>query len=106
MESRAKAEAPESRFSLIFLWSWCKFILERSSACPYGEMSAIKSPRIDMRQTASAYLKQLADAGVLIERQAGKEKLFIHPKLITLLRQDDNPFTHYVGEGVGETTKR
>lgn len=69
-------------------------------------MFAIKSPRIDMRQTASAYLKQLADAGVLLERQAGKEKLFIHPKLITLLRQDGNPFTHDVGEGVGETTKR
>ena len=63
-------------------------------------MFAIKSPRIDMRQTASVYLKQLADAGVLIERQAGKEKLFIHPKLITLLRQDDNTFTRYVGEGV------
>jgi len=99
MESRAKTETPESRFSRIFYGPGVS-TPSRDPLLAHREMFAIKSTRIDMRQTASVYLKQLAAAGVLIERQAGKEKLFIHPKLITLLRRDDNPFTHYVGEGV------
>jgi hypothetical protein len=44
---------------------------------------------IAKRQTASEYLKQLASIGVLQELQADKEKLFIHPRLIRLLTQDE-----------------
>jgi len=38
---------------------------------------------IAKRQTASVYLKALCDVGVLREVKAGREKLFIHPNLIT-----------------------
>lgn len=47
------------------------------------------------RQTASVYLKQLAEVGVLTELDAGKEKLFIHPKLMKLLSRDANDFEKY-----------
>jgi Fic family protein len=42
------------------------------------------------RQTASEYLKQLRDVGVLTEIKVGREKLFIHPKLMTLLKSDEH----------------
>ena len=47
------------------------------------------------RQAASRYLKQLVEIGVLKERTVGREKLFIHPKLMHLLTQDDNTFAAY-----------
>lgn len=50
---------------------------------------------IAKRQTASEYLKQLASIGVLQEVQAGKEKLFIHPRLIRLLTQDKSTVETY-----------
>jgi Fic family protein len=66
---------------------------------PYCRISNLVDKGIAKRQTASTYLKQLVEAGVLSERQAGKEKLFIHPKLLKLLRQDDNTFAEYGGNG-------
>ena len=51
---------------------------------------------IAKRQTASQYLKQLVDIGVLTEADAGKEKLFIHPKLMRLLTHEGNDFVRYV----------
>ncbi len=47
------------------------------------------------RQTAAVYLKQLAEIGVLNELSVGKEKLFVHPKLIQLMTHDNNEITHY-----------
>jgi len=41
------------------------------------------------RQAASRYLKQLVEIGVLEERVVGREKLFIHPKLMDLLTSDE-----------------
>ena len=41
------------------------------------------------------YLKQLADIGVLKEVVVGREKLFIHPKLVHLLTRDSNRITPY-----------
>ncbi|WP_353506338.1 hypothetical protein [Variovorax davisae] len=52
-------------------------------------------PGADPGQAASRYLKELAGAGVLSEIQAGKEKLFIHPKLMQLLMKDSNDFAKY-----------
>jgi len=50
---------------------------------------------IAKRQTASEYLKKLADIGVLVEQQSGRERLFIQPKLIELLTQHSNRVTPY-----------
>lgn len=62
---------------------------------PYCRISNLVDMGIAKRQTASTYLKQLCEIGVLVEMEVGREKLFIHPKLIELLTNDRNDFTHY-----------
>ena len=62
---------------------------------PYCRIANLEAAGIAKRQTASKYLKTLADRGVLEERAAGREKLFIHPKLMQLLISDDNEFSPY-----------
>ena len=44
---------------------------------------------IAKRQTASMYLKELCDIGVLQEEKGGREKVFIHPNLMKLLTAED-----------------
>lgn len=62
---------------------------------PYCRIANLVDRDIAKRQTASVYLKKLAEIGVLNEIQIGKEKLFIHPKLIQLMTLDNNEITHY-----------
>ncbi len=62
---------------------------------PYCRIGNLVEKNIAQRQSASRYLKELAAIGVLREVQAGKEKLFIHPKLMQLLGRDGNGFTLY-----------
>ena len=57
---------------------------------PYCRINNLVERDIAKRQTASIYLKQLADIGVLKEVTSGKEKLFVHPKLMNLMRDDDH----------------
>ena len=63
---------------------------------PYCRIGNLVEKKIAQRQSASRYLKELTAIGVLREVQAGKEKLFIHPKLMQLLADDRNAFTPYV----------
>ncbi len=62
---------------------------------PYCRIGSLTGKGIAKRQTASLYLKQLVGIGVLQEQEAGKEKLFIHPKLMQLLTRDDNTVVAY-----------
>jgi Fic family protein len=62
---------------------------------PYCRIGNLVEKNIAQRQSASRYLKELAAIGVLREVQAGKEKLFIHLKLMQLLADDSNAFTPY-----------
>ena len=62
---------------------------------PYCRISNVVDKQIAQRQAASRYLKELVSIGVLQEVQVGKEKLFIHPKLMHLLTRDDKNFTPY-----------
>ncbi len=62
---------------------------------PYCRIQNLVGKNIAGRQAASRYLKQLVDIGVLEERTIGREKLFIHPKLMHLLTRDDNTVTAY-----------
>ena len=62
---------------------------------PYCRIKNLVDNQIAKRQTASQYLKQLCRIGVLNEVQVGKEKLFIHPKLVELMTQDSNEFEAY-----------
>lgn len=63
---------------------------------PYCRISNLVEKGIAKRQTASIYLKQMVDVGVLQERSAGNEKLFLNPRLLRLMTSDGNellPFT-------------
>lgn len=62
---------------------------------PYCRIANLTEAGIAQRQTASAYLKQLCEIGILEETKAGREKLFIHPKFVRLLTKDGNDFAHY-----------
>jgi Fic family protein len=62
---------------------------------PYCRIANLVDRDIAKRQTASVYLKQLVDIGVLQEQQVGKEKLFVHPKLMQLMTLDSNKFELY-----------
>jgi len=62
---------------------------------PYCRIADLVEAGIAGRQAASRYLKALVAAGVLEERTLGKEKLFVHPRLMTLLTRDSNTFKAY-----------
>ena len=62
---------------------------------PYCRISNLESAHIAKRQTALKYLKALVDLGILEEHQSGREKLFIHPKLMHLLSDDAHDFEPY-----------
>ncbi len=62
---------------------------------PYCRISNLVHANIAKRQTASVYLKQLGGIGVLKEVKAGREKFFIHPKLMRLLTQDSSEYEKY-----------
>lgn len=57
---------------------------------PYCRIQNLVDGGLAKRQTASVYLKQLADIGMLIERKFGREKLFLHPHFLKLLTSDSN----------------
>jgi Fic family protein len=63
---------------------------------PYCRIGNLVYNKIAKRQTASVYLKQLCDIGVLEEIQEGKEKLFVHPKLVQLMTHESNEFVAYI----------
>lgn len=62
---------------------------------PYCRIGNLVEGRVAGRQAASRYLKTLVSIGVLEEQAFGKEKLFVHPKLMLLLTRDSNEFQRY-----------
>lgn len=59
---------------------------------PYCRIGNLVDADIAKRQTASVYLKELCDVGVLKEVKTGREKLFINPRLMSLLTAErDKP---------------
>lgn len=62
---------------------------------PYCRIGNLVDRGIAQRQTASTYLQQPCGIGVLQEIRSGREKLFVHPKLVILMTQDDNTITPY-----------
>lgn len=62
---------------------------------PYCRIQNVTERGIAVRQTASRYLKELVNIGILTERAFGREKLFIHPKLMALLTRDSNNWLPY-----------
>lgn len=69
---------------------------------PYCRISDLVTAGIAGRQAASRYLKALVSVGVLREKQVGREKLFVHARLLALLTREStrrNPDSRAVGVG-------
>ncbi len=64
---------------------------------PYCRIGNLVEAGIAKRQTASVYLKQLCDLGVLREIKSGREAIFVHPKYIELLTGEENIWVYYSG---------
>jgi hypothetical protein len=73
---------------------------------PYCRIQNLVSAGLAKRQTASVYLKSLAEIGVLREVEAGREKLFLHPKFLDLLLSDGHGFIPYAVEQSHESRGR
>jgi Fic family protein len=56
-------------------------------AQPYTRIGNLVEKGIAQRQSASTYLKKLVDIGLLEERTAGREKLFVNLALIQALSE-------------------
>jgi DNA-binding IclR family transcriptional regulator len=52
---------------------------------PYCRIANLVEAGIAGRQAASRYLQALVAAGLLREQEAGREKLFVNARLLTLL---------------------
>ena len=62
---------------------------------PYCRISSVVDSGIAQRQTASAYLKDLVGMGVLDVVESGRERLFVHRKLLDLLGAEGNSVPPY-----------
>lgn len=70
---------------------------------PYCRIQNVADAEKTVRQTAAKKLKKLVEIGILQESTMGKEKLFIHPKLMRLLTQNSNDFKPYSASQVAGT---
>jgi Fic family protein len=62
---------------------------------PYCRIGNLVDRDIAKRQAASRYLYALVDLGILEEKSVGKEKVFLHPRLLKLLSDDSHRFKLY-----------
>jgi len=66
---------------------------------PYCRIGNLVDKGVAQRQAASRYLQDLVSIGVLRVVQAGRERLFIHPRLLQLLASDANDVPSYAEQG-------
>jgi Fic family protein len=64
-------------------------------AQPYCRIPNLVAAEIAHRQAASRYLKMLVGIGILEERAVGREKLFVHTRLLRLITTDDNTYRDF-----------
>ena len=85
-EEHVKRELPK-----VYSYELVQIIFEQ----PYCRIGNLVDKDIAKRQTASLYLKQLVEIGVLQEKTAGNEKLFLNPRLLNLMTSDSNELQPY-----------
>jgi Fic family protein len=77
----------------IYTWELVELLFKQ----PYCRIGNLVDAGIAKRQTASVYLKQLCDVGILKEVKSGRENIFVHPKYIELLTGEENVWVYYAG---------
>ncbi len=87
------AEFVQARLPKTYSWELVEVLFKQ----PYCRINNLVDAGIAKRQTASVYLKQLCETGVLSELKSGRETLFVHPKYIELLTGEENVWVYYAG---------
>ena len=87
------AEFVQGRLPKTYTWELVELLFKQ----PYCRIANLVDAGIAKRQTASVYLKQLSDIGVLREVKSGRETIFVHPKYIELLTGEENVWVYYAG---------
>ena len=87
------AEYVQASLPKTYSWELVEVLFKQ----PYCRIGNLVDAGIAKRQTASVYLKQLCDIGVLREVKSGRETLFVHPKYIELLTGEENVRVYYAG---------
>jgi len=77
----------------IYTWELVELLFKQ----PYCRIGNLVDSGIAKRQTASVYLKQLCELGILREAKSGRENIFVHPKYIELLSGEENVWVYYAG---------
>jgi len=83
----------QKRLPKIYSWELVELLFKQ----PYCRIGNLVENGIAKRQTASVYLKQLCEFGVLREIKSGRENIFVHPKYIELLTGEENVWVYYSG---------
>ena len=94
------AEFVQTSLPKIYSWELVELLFKQ----PYCRIGNLVDANIAKRQTASVYLKQLCQIGVLKEAKSGRENIFVHPKYIELLTGEENVWVYYAGQD--DTAKR
>ena len=87
------AEFVQYKMPKTYTWELVELLFKQ----PYCRIGNLVDAGIAKRQTASVYLKQLCDAGILKEIKSGRENIFVHPKYIELLTGEENVWVFYAG---------
>lgn len=90
---RHTAEYIQRKAPKLYTWELVELLFQQ----PYCRIGNVVDAGLAKRQTASVYLKQLADLGILHEVKSGRESLFVHPKYVELLKDDENVWVYYAG---------
>ncbi len=83
----------QSSLPKIYTWELVELLFKQ----PYCRIGNLVDAKVAKRQTASVYLKQLCDIGILKEIKSGRENIFVHPKYIELLTGEENVWVYYFG---------
>jgi Fic family protein len=87
------AEFTQSSLPKVYSWELVELLFKQ----PYCRIHNLVDAGIAKRQTASVYLKQLCEIGILKEVKSGRENIFVHPKYIELLTGEENVWVYYAG---------
>ena len=85
------AEYTQRKLPKIYTWELVELLFKQ----PYCRIGNLVDAGIAKRQTASVYLKQLCEIGILREIKSGRENIFVHPKYIELLSGEENVWVYY-----------
>jgi Fic family protein len=81
----------QSRLPKTYTWELVEVLFKQ----PYCRIGNLVDAGVAKRQTASVYLKQMCEIGVLREVKSGRENIFVHPKYIELLTGEENVWVYY-----------